>query len=42
MTKIRYDRKYDFEEFVRMYCMPTRDIENDYPIVVGRKNGDVE
>ncbi len=40
MTKIRLDGKNDFEEFLRMYCMPTRNIENDYKTIVEKINGD--
>ena len=43
MTKIRFDAKYDFEQYLRMYCMPTRSVEQDYKIIVERKcGGDVE
>jgi len=42
MTKIRLDAKYDFEEYLRSYCMPTRSLEKDYPVVVSVNDGDVE
>lgn len=36
MTKIRFDAKNDFEEFLRMYCMPTRKIDNENYKVIER------
>lgn len=34
MTKIRLDAKNDFEEYLRMYCMPTKTEDNEnYKII---------